>query len=74
MTSSRDGPQYRIKIVDNLILLDKKTFKLLKFIDDCGSITKASEKAGVPYRSALKYIENLENDINSVIVSTKKRR
>ena len=72
MTSSRDGPQYRIKIVDNLILLDKKTFKLLKFIDDCGSITKASEKAGVPYRSALKYIENLENDINSVIVSTKR--
>jgi molybdate transport system regulatory protein len=72
MTGSRDGPQYRLKIVDNLILLDKKTFELLKFIDECGSITKASEKAGIPYRSALKYIENIEKDINNAVVSTKR--
>ena len=72
MTNSRSGPQYRLKIVDNLILLDKKTFDLLKYIDDCGSITKASQKAGIPYRSALKYIENIEKDINSEVVSTKR--
>jgi molybdate transport system regulatory protein len=72
MTNSRNGPQYRLKIVDNLILLDKKTFELLKYIDNCGSITKASLKAGIPYRSALKYIENIEKDINSEIVSTKR--
>jgi len=72
MTNSRSGPQYRLKIVDNLILLDKKTFDLLKYIDNCGSITKASQKAGIPYRSALKYIENIEKDINSEVVSTKR--
>jgi molybdate transport system regulatory protein len=72
MTNSRSGPQYRLKIVDNLILLDKKTFDLLKYIDDCGSITKASQKAGIPYRSALKYIEIIEKDINSEVVLTKR--
>ena len=72
MSNSRSGPQYRLKIVDNLILLDKKTFELLKYINDCGSITKASQKAGIPYRSALKYIENIEKDINREVVSTKR--
>lgn len=72
MDSEKDGPQYRLKLDDKIILLNKRKFKLLKFIDECGSITQASKQANIPYRSALKYIENLENDVNSTVVSTKR--
>ena len=72
MDSAKDGPQYRLKLDDKIILLNKKKFKLLKFIDECGSIMQASKQAHIPYRSALKYIENLENDLNNTVVSTKR--
>lgn len=72
MDSAKEGPQYRLKLDDKIILLNKRKFKLLKYIDECGSITQASKKAHIPYRSALKYIENLENDLNNTIVSTKR--
>ncbi len=72
MDSSKDGPQYRLNLDDKIILLNKKKFELLKYIDECGSITQASKNAEIPYRSALKYIENLENDVNKRIVSTKR--
>lgn len=71
MDSSKD-PQYRLKIDDNIILLDNRKFKLLKFIDECGSIMKASQKVDMPYRTALKYIENLENEVNAKLVSKKR--
>jgi len=41
-------------------------------IDECGSITRASQKSDIPYRSALKYIENLEHDLNDLLVLTKR--
>lgn len=69
---TKDGPQYRLQFDDSIILIDKKKFTLLKFIDECGSITDASKKADIPYRSALKYIEDLENDLNRSIVSTQR--
>ncbi|MGI6482745.1 MAG: TOBE domain-containing protein [Methanobacterium sp.] len=72
MDSSKDGPQYRLNLDDKIILLNKKKFELLKYIDQCGSITLASKNAEIPYRSALKYIENLENDLNKTVVSTKR--
>lgn len=72
MDSSKEGPQYRLKLDDKIILLNKRKFKLLKFIDECGSITKAAQQAQIPYRSALKYIENLEHDVNQTVVSTKR--
>lgn len=72
MNSSKDGPQYRLNLDDKIILLNKKKFELLKYIDECGSITLASKNAQIPYRSALKYIENLENDLNKTVVSTKR--
>lgn len=72
MTKSKDEPEYRLEIGEKLILLDKKKFNLLKFIDECGSITMASQKSDIPYRSALKYIENLENDLNDLLVLTKR--
>ena len=70
MNRSKDGPQYRLKFDDKIILIDKKKFTLLKFIDEYNSTTQASEKARIPYRSALKYIEELEKELNRIIVST----
>ena len=72
MTKSKNEPEYRLEIGEKLILLDKKKFNLLKFIDECGSITRASQKSDIPYRSALKYIENLEHDLNDLLVLTKR--
>jgi molybdate transport system regulatory protein len=72
MDPSKIGTQYRLKFDEKIILLDSRKFKLLKYIDECGSIMKASKKAEIPYRSALKYIENLEKELNYPIVSTKR--
>jgi len=72
MDRTNDGPQYRLKFDDKIILLNKKKFKLLEYIDECGSIMKASKKENIPYRSALKYIELLEKESNKSIVSTQR--
>ena len=72
MDRTKNGPQYRLKFDDKIILLNKKKFKLLENIDECGSIMKASKKENIPYRSALKYIEELENESNKSIVSTQR--
>lgn len=72
MDKIKDGPQYRLKFDDKIILLNNKKFKLLEYIDECGSIMKAAKKGNIPYRSALKYIEELERESNRSIVSTKR--
>jgi molybdate transport system regulatory protein len=61
-----------LKFDDKIILLNKRKFKLLEYIDECGSIMEASKKVDIPYRSSLKYIENLEKDLDATIVSTKR--
>ena len=72
MDKIKDGPQYRLKFDDKIILLNNKKFKLLEYIDECGSIMKASKKGNIPYRSALKYIEELERESNRSMVSTQR--
>ena len=72
MDKTKNGPQYRLKFDDKIILLNKKKFKLLENIDECGSIMEASKKENIPYRSALKYIEELEKETNKSIVSTQR--
>lgn len=72
MDRTKNGPQYRLKFDDKIILLNKKKFNLLENIDECGSIMKASKKVNIPYRSALKYIEELETESNKSIVSTQR--
>jgi len=72
MDKSRSGPQYRLKFEDKILLLNKRKFKLLEYIDECGSIKKASKKEDIPYRSAQKYIEELEKEVNKSIVSTQR--
>lgn len=71
MNSSKDS-QYKLKINNREVLVDGRKFKLLKFIDQYGSITKASKEADIPYRTALKYIENIELELNTTIVSSKR--
>lgn len=72
MDQSKNGPQYLLKFGTSNILINKKKFKLLKFIDECGSIMKASENTGIPYRSALKYIDELEKETEERVVTTKR--
>jgi molybdate transport system regulatory protein len=72
MVKTNEGPEYRLKFDDKIILLNNRKFQLLKYIDICRSIMNASKKVGIPYRSSLKIIENLENDLNTTIVSTQR--
>ncbi len=62
------GPEYEITIKDKTILLDQKKFELLKKIDSCGSITNASKKTKIPYRTALNYIKSIEEAMGSGVV------
>ena len=72
MANTRDFPEYQLQIGDKSLLIDEKKFKLLKNIDSCGSITKASKESQVPYRTALKYIEIMENLLGSPVVITQR--
>lgn len=62
------GPEYEITINDKTILLDQRKFELLKKIDMCGSITNASKKTKIPYRTALNYIKSIEETLGSGVV------
>lgn len=68
MAKIRDQPEYKLKIGKNYLLIDDKKFQLLDKIDICGSISKASQKAKMPYRTALKYIELMEKILDSPVV------
>jgi len=52
------------------MLMDSRRFELLKKIDNCGSIMNASKKTDIPYRTALKYIEVMEETLGHGIVFT----
>jgi len=65
-------PVYKLDLGDKIILLDNIKFQLLKYIDKYGSITKASQKAEIPYRSALNYIKNMEETLQTELVITKR--
>ena len=61
-----------IEMGDKTISMNNKKSKLLQCIDKYGSITKASEETGIPYRTALKNIEIMETELGSPIVVTKR--
>ncbi|MGB9977956.1 winged helix-turn-helix domain-containing protein [Methanobacterium sp.] len=69
-------PRYRldleIKIGNKKIECNNLRSKLLQCIDKYGSIVKASEETGIPYRTALKNIEIMERELGSRIVITKR--
>ncbi len=72
MTDVKAGVEYKINIGDNFFWLDKKKFNLLQSILETGSITHAAKAINVSYRTALNYIDKIENNLNIKIVSTKK--
>jgi molybdate transport system regulatory protein len=72
MSDSIESPEYRLEIGNTSIIVDYKKFMLLKGIKEHSSITKASKEIGIPYRTALKYIEILEDELNSTVVATKR--
>lgn len=61
-----------VKFGNKIISLNNKKSKLLRCIDRYGSIAKASEETGIPYRTALKNIEIMEMELGSPIVVTKR--
>lgn len=72
MTEVKAGIEYKINIEDKSFVLSEKQFNLLKFINATDSLTKAAELTKVSYRTALIYIEKIENTLEVAIVSTKK--
>jgi molybdate transport system regulatory protein len=74
MANLEKGPKYKldidVEIGDKVISLNNKKSKLLQCIDSYGSIVKASKETGIPYRTALKNIEIMENELGSPIVVT----
>ncbi|HEX7467381.1 MAG TPA: TOBE domain-containing protein [Methanobacterium sp.] len=69
---SMENPAYKLEIGGKSVLLDYKKFLLLKCIGERGSIVKASQKTGIPYRTALKYIEIIEEQLERRIVATQR--
>jgi molybdate transport system regulatory protein len=61
-----------VEIGDKVVSLNNKKSRLLQCIDKFGSIVKASEETGIPYRTALKNIEIMEEELASPIVTTKR--
>ena len=72
MTKVKAGIEYKINVKDKSFLLTEKQFTLLNYINITGSITEATELTKVSYRTALNYIEKIENALGIAIVSTKK--
>lgn len=71
-----EKPEYKLEMEISIggkrLSLNYKKFLLLKYIDEYGSIMKASKKTGIPYRTALKNIEIMEEKLESSIVSTQR--
>ncbi|MGZ7067253.1 MAG: TOBE domain-containing protein [Methanobacterium sp.] len=59
-----------LKIDDKIVYLNNKKSKLLQCIDTYGSIAQASKETKIPYRTALKNIEIMENELGSPVVIT----
>lgn len=72
MTDVKAGVEYKINIDDNSFLLDNKKFELLNSILNTGSLTKSAKYVDISYRTALNYIEKIEDALDVKIVSTTK--
>lgn len=76
MDNLEEKPEYKLEmevsIGGKVVSLNYKKFLLLKYIDEYGSIMKASQKTSIPYRTALKNIEIMEKTLGYPIVSTQR--
>jgi len=72
MTEVKAGIEYKIDIGGKTFLLDGKKYDLLNFINTHKSITKATKLTKISYRTALNYIDRIENTLEIAIVDTVK--
>ncbi len=72
MTNIKAGVEYRILMEDDSFLLSAKQFELVENILNTGSITEAAKSIGISYRTALNYIDRIEDALGVKIVSTSK--
>ncbi len=72
MTEVTAGVEYKINLDGKSFLLDEKKFNLLKNINSSGSITQAAKITKVSYRTALNYIDKIEEGLDIAIVNTSK--
>jgi len=72
MADVKAGVEYKIDYDGKTFLLDEKKYNLLNFINTSGSITKAAKLTKIAYRTALNYIDKIENNLDIAIVDTVK--
>lgn len=76
MAEDKKKPKYKlhmeVEIGNRKVSLNNKKSRLLQCIDRYGSIVDASKETGIPYRTALKNIEIMENELGKPIVITKR--
>jgi molybdate transport system regulatory protein len=72
MTEVKAGVEYKINLDGKTFLLDGKKYDLLKYINTSGSITNAAKLTKIAYRTALNYIDKIENALEIAIVDTVK--
>ena len=72
MAEVNAGVEYKINLGSNSFLLDNKKFHLLLNIVEFGSLTDAANEIGISYKTALNYINKIEDALDVKIVSTKK--
>ena len=61
MTDVKAGVEYKINLNGNSFLLDGKKYHLLEAILDSSSLTEAAREINVSYRTALNYIEKIDD-------------
>ena len=72
MAEVKAGVEYKIELKGKTFFLDRKKYDLLNNINTSGSIAKATKLTKISYRTALNYIEKIENALGIAIVDTVK--
>ena len=64
--------EYEIESKGNSMILDTKKYQLLKNIEKYGSLTMASKKVEISYRTTLNYINQIESVLGAKVVNSTK--
>ena len=70
MTDVTASIEYKINLNGEIFLLDSKKYHLIEGILDTGSITKAAKQVDISYRTALNYIDKIEDSLDIKLVNT----
>ena len=72
MADVKADVEYKINLDGKSFLLDRKKYSLLLNIMEYNSLTVASKKMGISYKTALNYIDKIEEALDVKIVDTTK--